>query len=280
MGRMAQRELLARLGLAPLFALVACAAPQLPHSAAVPAGYAMLWHDEFSRDGAPDLRYWAYDTGQNRTGWFNNELQYYDGGEGGNAAVADGVLRLTARVEDLRTRADFGGQRYSSGKLVTRGRAEWTYGYMDVRAKMPCGAGTWPAIWMLGTTGEWPANGEIDIMEQVGSDPSDVFGTVHNVATRVGALPSQSNHIAVPDACTTFHNYQAEWTPDSIAFMLDGREYGRYDRAGKGPEGWPFDRPNYMILNLAIGGDLGGAVDDAIFPVTFEVDYVRVYQRR
>ncbi|MEQ1509976.1 MAG: glycoside hydrolase family 16 protein [Sphingopyxis sp.] len=275
---------MARLLTLMLIALAGCA-PMVPpapiqHTAAVPADYALLWHDEFARDGAPDARYWAHDTAHNRSGWFNHELQYYDGGEGGNAIVAGGVLRLTARAEDLSARTDFGGQRYSSGKLVTRGRMTWTYGFMDVRAKMPCGAGTWPAIWMLGAHGEWPAGGEIDIMEQVGRNPGDVFGTVHNPATVSRALPSQSNHIAVPDACTAFHNYQAEWTPDSIRFLIDGREYGRYDRAGKGAGGWPYDRPNFMILNLAIGGDLGGSVDEAIFPAVFEVDYVRVYQRR
>ncbi|MEQ1689376.1 MAG: glycoside hydrolase family 16 protein [Sphingopyxis sp.] len=260
-------------------ALAGCAS-MAPPDTAIPPGYTLLWHDEFAKDGAPDPRIWAHDTAHNRTGWFNNELQYYDGGAGGNAYVAGGVLRLTARAEDLSGRADYGGQRYSSARLITRGRREWTYGFIDVRAKMPCGAGTWPAIWMLGTRGEWPSGGEIDIMEQVGSNPGDVFGTVHNPATVSRALPSQSNHIAVPDACAAFHNYQAEWTVDSIRFMLDGREYGRYDRAGKPSGGWPFDRPNFMILNLAIGGDLGGVVDDAIFPATFAIDYVRVYQRR
>ena len=237
--------------------------------------YTLVWSDEFDVDGLPDATKWDYDTSANRTGWFNHELQYYARDRAENARVSGGKLIITARTEALSSRADWGGQQYSSARLVTRGRASWTYGKMEIRARMPCGAGTWPAIWTLGTGGAWPADGEIDIMEQVGRDPTRILGTLH---TTLSGGTGTGGQIQIADACTAFHNYQLTWTKDEIRISVDGTDYYRMANPGTGRPAWPFDAPQYLLLNLAIGGDLGGAVNDAIFPVTFEVDYVRVYQ--
>ncbi len=231
--------------------------------------------DEFDVDGLPDAARWSADTERNRLGWYNNELQYYADARIENSRVTGGRLQITARLESLTGAADWGGQRYTSARLITRGKATWTYGYFEIRAKLPCGTGTWPAIWMLGSGGMWPDDGEIDIMEQVGSNPTRVFGTVH---TRQSGGPGTGAAVTLNDACTSFRNYQLTWTPDTISIGVDGFNYYRYANPRAGSTTWPFDAPQYLLLNIAIGGDLGGSVDDSIFPVTLEIDHVRVYQ--
>ena len=252
------------------------AMPAPPSTSPVPAGMVLVWADEFDTSGLPDMRKWLHDTGRNRAGWYNNERQYYAANRPENAAVRDGKLVITARLESLSQAPDWGGQRYTSARLISRGLADWTYGYFEVRAKLPCGVGTWPAIWMLGTGGRWPEDGEIDIMEQVGSNPSRVFGTVHTQAGFGGN--SRGGATQVADACSAFRNYQMTWTASDIRFAVDGVEYFRYVNPRTGQAAWPFDAPQYLLLNIAIGGDLGGTVDDRIFPVTMEIDHVRVYQ--
>ena len=242
-----------------------------------PAGYRLVWADEFARAGLPDARRWDHDTARNREGWWNREQQYYARERAANAEVRGGRLVITARRESLSDRPDWGGQPYSAARLVTRGRAEWTYGFFEVRAKLPCGRGTWPAIWTLGSGGRWPDDGELDILEQVGHRPTRLFSTVH---TKAGSgAHGQGADAFVPDACGRFHDYQMLWTADAIRFGIDGVEHFRYARDGRGADAWPFDRPQYLILNIAIGGDLGGPVDDTIFPVTMEVEHVRVWQK-
>lgn len=241
-----------------------------------PPGHRLVWADEFDTDGLPDAGKWAYDTGMNQQGWHNRELQYYSGPRPENAVVAGGRLVITARKEARRDQPDWGGQAYSSTRLITLGKKDWTYGFFEVRAKLPCGRGTWPAIWMLNSAGVWPAGGELDIMEQVGSKPTDVFSTVHTAAGS-GANGS-GNNITVPDACSAFHDYQMLWTPTEVRFGMDGKTHHVYRNAGTGSAQWPFDKPQFLILNIAIGGDLGGPVDDSIFPVRLEVEHVRVYQ--
>jgi beta-glucanase (GH16 family) len=243
---------------------------------ALPAGYRLVWADEFNTDGLPDATRWAYDTGRNKEGWHNNERQYYAAARAENAAVKGGRLHITARREALRSAADWGGQAYTSARLVTAGKADWTYGYFEIRARLPCGQGTWPAIWMLGRSGGWPAGGELDIMEHVGERPTRVFSTVHTAAGSGGNGRGADTELA--DACSAFHTYQMHWTPDAVRFGIDGRTHFTYVNPKTGTAAWPFDAPQFLILNIAIGGDLGGKVDDAIFPVTMEVDFVRVYQ--
>ncbi len=241
------------------------------------------WADEFDAPGLPDPARWAYDTAWNKAGWFNDEKQYYAANRPENARVEDGHLLITARRESLGHASDYGGQHYTSARLLTRGLVQWTHAFIEVRAKLACGRGIWPAIWMLGAddSAGWPAQGEIDIMEHVGWDEGVVHGTIHTKAynhvmgTQVGAQKT------VPDACTAFHAYQLDWSPERILIGVDGRAYMRFDNDGKGdPATWPFDRPEYLILNVAVGG-WGGekGIDDRAFPASMAVDYVRVWQR-
>lgn len=247
-----------------------------PERLALPDGYRPVWSDEFDQAGLPDPNRWHHDTEFNRKGWFNKERQYYSGPRAENAVVRDGRLILTARLEQRSDQPDWGGQPYSSARLLTRGKAAWTYGYFEVRAKLPCGKGTWPAIWMLGTGGRWPDDGEIDILEQVGSNPTRVFSTLHTKAGFAGHGTGADTQL--PTACNQFHTYQLLWTADEMRFGIDGVQHFRFANPRTGHDAWPFDAPQYLILNIAIGGDLGGPVDDTIFPVTMEFDYVRVWQ--
>ncbi len=245
----------------------------------VPNNWKLVWSDEFDGDGSPDAAKWDFDTGRNKLGWHNNELQYYSRNRPDNARVVDGKLTITARKEKLVSEPDYGGQSYTSARLHTKGKAEWTYGFYEIRARLPCGLGTWPAIWMLGQAGDWPLQGEIDIMEHVGKKKGEVLGTVHTAAYnhRIGTQKGATT--MVPDACDAFHNYQLKWDADQILIGVDGKYYFQFANPKDGDvKKWPFNAPEYLILNLAIGGDLGGPVDDAIFPLKMEVDYVRVYQ--
>lgn len=238
-----------------------------------------MWSDEFAGNGLPDASKWDYDTERNALGWYNNELQYYARDRLENARVEGGKLIITARRENLTTASDYGGQRYTSARLVTRGKAQWTYGFIEVRAKLPCGVGTWPAIWMLGSKGSWPDDGEIDIMEQVGRTPSQILGTIHTKSNNGGNGAQKGSSTTVSDACSAFHNYQLTWTADRIRIGVDDVNYFEFvNPKNNDYSQWPFANPQYLLLNLAIGGTLGGPVDDSIFPVQLEVEHVRVYQ--
>ena len=263
---------------APPVAAPPASAPPVA-SGPAPAGYTLVWADEFDTPGLPDATRWGYDTDRNRLGWWNNERQYYSAVRTQNSVVEGGRLRITARRESLSSLPDWGGQAYSSARLITRGKAAWTYGFFEIRAKMPCGTGTWPAIWMLGTGGVWPDDGEIDIVEHVGRNPGEILGTVHNRFTISTAGGSGNGaRTALPLACTTFNDFQLHWTADEIAIGVNGIVYFRYRNPRTGRAAWPFDAPQYLLLNIAVGGTLGGAVDDSIFPRTMEVEHVRVWQ--
>lgn len=264
------------LALPAAAALATASAPAIADTLSVPPAYHLVWSDEFDTPGLPDDTKWTFDTVRNREGWYNEEKQYYSARGPENAVVENGRLVITARKEERRGAPDWGGQRYTSARLHTRGKGEWTYGFFEVRAKLPCGRGTWPAIWMLGSGGHWPDDGELDIMEHVGRDPQRVLSTVHMAAGH-GSNGVGASALA-PDACTGFHRYQLHWTPDDVVFGVDGFAFLRYPKLSVGPRAWPFDKPQYLLLNLALGGFLGGEVDDAIFPARMEVEYVRVYQ--
>jgi beta-glucanase (GH16 family) len=257
-------------------AALSTATPAAAQGFGVPPGYSLVWADEFDSDGLPDPARWVHDTHRNREGWYNDELQYYAGPRAENAVVRGGRLVITARRESLSSAADWGGQRYTSARLMTRGRQDWTYGFFEVSARMPCGRGTWPAIWTLGSGGRWPDDGELDILEHFGRAPERVSSAVHVKAGHAGR--SVHGSAPLPTACAAFHRYQMHWTRDGVSFGVDGVAYLHFPRMEGGADFWPFDRPQYLLLNLAIGGHLGGAVEDAIFPVAMEVDYVRVYQ--
>lgn len=255
----------------------------LNSSASPPEGYSLVWADEFSVDGLPDEANWDYDIYRNKDGWWNDEAQYYSAERAENARVKNGRLIIEARKDGkhLRELSDYGGQAYSSARLFTKGKASWQYGYFEMRAKLPCGRGLWPAIWTLPEEpGKWPDSGEIDIMEYVGHEPETFHATIHTkdfnhvIKTEVG------EKIEVETACKAFHTHSLLWTPDAIEISLNGRPYFHYENDNTGREGWPFDRPHHIIMNLAIGGNWAGrqGIDTKAFPARMEVDYVRVYQ--
>lgn len=234
-----------------------------------------VWADEFDTDGAPDTTKWSYDLGNNN-GWGNNELQYYTNTKR-NARVENGILIIEAIKEETQ------GHPYSSSRMVTKGKGDWTYGKIDVRAKLPRGKGTWPAIWMLPTDwkyGGWPASGEIDIMEHVGYDPGVIHGTIHTEKYNHIKGTQKEGKITIPDSQDQFHLYSINWSKDSLHFLVDDKPYHKVARdSADSFEGWPFDQPFYLILNIAVGGNWGGkeGVDESIWPQRMEVDYVRVY---
>ncbi|MEL6416005.1 MAG: glycoside hydrolase family 16 protein [Pseudomonadota bacterium] len=272
-------------GLALLsIALTGCAtATPMPQMLSVPDGYKLVWSDEFDHDGLPDPTRWAYDTHRNADGWYNDELQYYSAERSENARVEGGHLIIEARREPTPLEAfpDTGGQDYTSTRLFTSERAAWQYGYFEIRAKLPCGRGLWPAIWTLPEgKSQWPDDGEIDIMEYVGWNPNEFHATVHtrDVNHVLGTQFGASLHSNT--ACGAFHTHSLLWTADDIFIAVDGEPYFHYPRGSKGYGEWPFDRAHHLILNIAIGG-WGGqeGIDAAAFPARMEVDYVRVYQK-
>ena len=244
-----------------------------------PANARLLWHDEFTGSRL-DLAKWRYDTARNKQGWFNGELQYYAADRSENIRVEDGRLVIAARRETLKSEPDWGGQDYTSGRLVSK--QAWTYGFYEIRAKLPCARGTWPAIWMLPEQmGKWPEGGEIDIMEQVGAEPNLIYATLHTALFNHVKKTQRSAQRLVPTSCSAFHVYQLDWRPKSITLGVDGRGILRVldDQPG-GKGAWPFDTQFHLILNLAMGGNWAAAkgMDDAALPQRMEVDYVRVWQ--
>ena len=245
-----------------------------------PAEARLVWSDEF--EGARlDSAKWTFDTARNKQGWHNGELQYYSAGRPENLRVANGVLTIEARREALSTLADWGGQNYTSARILSKG-AGWTYGFYEIRAKLPCARGSWPAIWMLPVDMKaWPDDGEIDIMEQVGAEPNLIYASLHTGLFNHVKKTQRSAQKLVPTSCEAFHRYQLDWRPDSITIGVDdvGILRVRNDQPG-GKGAWPFDTPFRLILNLAIGGDWAGrlGIDDAAMPQRMEVDYVRVWQ--
>jgi beta-glucanase (GH16 family) len=233
-----------------------------------------VWQDEFDYTGLPNTAKWDYDIGG--SGWGNNEAQYYTNSIT-NAKVENGKLTITARKENL------GGKNYTSARLVTKNKGDFLYGRFDIRAKLPAGRGTWPAIWMLPTDwayGGWPKSGEIDIMEHVGYDPNKVLTSVHTESYNHAIGTQKSSGLTIPTAMTEFHDYRVDWTPYAVRGYYDGQLVFTFVNGGKGAAAWPFDKRFHLLLNLAIGGNWGGAqgIDDNIFPAAFEIDYVRVYK--
>lgn len=246
-----------------------------------PATARLIWRDEFNGRSL-DARKWQYDTSRNKQGWWNGELQYYSAGRPENIRIANGRLTIEARHEtlDAASNRDWGGQHYTSAKIVSK--QAWTYGFYEVRAKLPCARGTWPAIWMLPQNmQQWPDDGEIDIMEQVGSEPNLIYASLHTALFNHTKKTQRSAQKPVPTSCTAFHVYQLDWRPDSITIGVDGRGILRVLNNQAGGKGaWPFNTPFDLILNLAIGGNWAGAkgIDDAAMPQRMDVDYVRVWQ--
>jgi beta-glucanase (GH16 family) len=249
--------------------LAGCSPSRTAHT-----GKKLVWQDEFNYKGLPDPIKWNYDVGGH--GWGNNELQYYTSGKPENARVENGHLIIEARKETV------GKNEYSSARLVTKGKGDWTYGRIDVRARLPKGVGTWPAIWMLGSSTplKWPDDGEIDIMEHVGYDQGKVHGSVHCKKYFHSIGTQKTGNIQVPDCSEAFHVYSLDWDAEKITILVDDKPYFSFTNEHSGNDAWPFNKPFHLLLNIAVGGGWGGqkGVDASIFPQKMEVDYVRVYQ--
>lgn len=247
----------------------------------VPAGYRMVWQDEFNesrpapgRAALPNTSEWWYENGAG--GWGNNELQNYITAVSGTdtcAMIADGTLKIMARKS---------GNQVLSVRMNTS--KSWTYGYFEARMKLPAGRGTWPAFWMLPKNfTAWPDDGEIDIMEEVGYRPDYVSSSIHCKAYYHSIGTQKTAETYIPTAQADFHVYAVEWTAESIKGYADGKLYFEFHNDGQNNQDtWPFNDPFYLKLNLAWGGNWGGAqgVDESVLPAVYEIDYVRVYQKK
>jgi beta-glucanase (GH16 family) len=232
------------------------------------------WQDEFDYTGKPDGTKWDYDLGG--SGWGNNELQYYTD-NATNASVANGKLTITLRKENK------DGRSYTSARLVTRKKFDFLYGRIEIKAKLPSGKGTWPALWTLPTDydyGSWPASGEFDIMEHVGYDPNVVHISAHTSKYNFKLKNGKTGTRTVDSAVTEYHVYRMDWTPYSIKGYIDGALILEYVNDGSGSAVWPFDKRFHLLFNIAYGGDWGGSqgLDTNIFPASMDVDYVRYYK--
>ncbi|PQJ16720.1 glycoside hydrolase family 16 protein [Aureicoccus marinus] len=227
----------------------------------------LIFEEEFDT-GTLDTATWNYEIGTGENGWGNGESQYYtDRPE--NIVVEDGMLKITARQEN------FAGSAYTSSRIQTYQKFEFQYGRVDIRAKLPTGGGTWPALWLLGSdfeTNAWPAAGEIDIMEHVGNQQNTIFGSTHDPANFGGN--SRSVNTVVEGVSDDFNVYSIIWSENTIRFLINDEEYGALSNSGS----LPFNKDFFLILNVAMGGNFGGAIDPAFSSSTMEVDYIRVYQ--
>ncbi|MDG1714919.1 glycoside hydrolase family 16 protein [Lacinutrix sp.] len=244
----------------------------------------LVWEDNFDTNGAPDPTKWAFEIGdgtaQGIPGWGNNELQYYTNREE-NVKVENGLLVITARSES------FNGSNYTSARLITKNLFQQQYGRFEARIKVPTGQGLWPAFWLLGEDSDgssWPEIGEIDVMEYLGNAPTTVFSTIHGPGYSGGESISKSYVLENDRFDNGFHVFGMEWSPSQINFYVDDKLYHtlkpeNVEAETNGNGEWVFDnREFYMILNLAVGGNLPGPPNaDTLFPQRMLVDYVRVY---
>tara|TARA_R110002096_G_scaffold435214_1_gene659763 strand:- start:3312 stop:4907 length:1596 start_codon:yes stop_codon:yes gene_type:complete len=259
-------------------------------------GYELVWSDEFNYKGKPDLTKWTYDYGF----LSNREEQYYTDSLK-NARVENGNLIIEThkekaankdyKNEDFKKKswvkyiAEIDTAKYTSARLKTMGLASWKYGRIEVKAKLPKGVGLWPAIWMLGNNRKevgWPECGEIDIMEHVGFNPDSIFGTIHTKAYNHTKGTEKGKKIFINKPYDDFHVFAVEWTPEKMDFILDDTVYNHIENEHKTKAEWPFDQEFYLILNVSVGGMLGGqkGIDDSIFPQQMLIDYVRIFQKK
>lgn len=235
----------------------------------------LVWSDEFDVDGSPDADKWGYDLGDgcpDLCGWGNNEAQYYtDRPE--NVIVEGGLLKINLIKEN------YEGSNYTSTRMLTQGKYDFTYGKLEVKAKLPSGGGTWPAIWMLGSnisTVGWPACGEIDVMEHAGNRQDEVSSALHTPSSSGATVNTGSQ--TVSDVSSEFHVYTLVWKRESITFSVDGVIHYNYNPSNKTSSNWPFFADQFIILNVAMGGTFGGNIDPNFTESSMEIDYVRVYQ--
>jgi beta-glucanase (GH16 family) len=244
----------------------------------LPGDWQLAWSDEFTQpDGSsPDPAKWGFETGGN--GWGNNELEFYTD-RTNNVRIEDGKLVLEAVKEKYQDK------NFTSGRILTQGKWSWTYGLVEARIKIPRGRGIWPAFWMLGTSitsNSWPNCGEIDIMENIGREPGTIHGTVHGPgysgAHGIGKPVSLPDGAAVAD---DFHVFAMDCEPGSVTWFMDGKKYFSITPANLPPNTkWVFDKPKYLLFNLAVGGMWPGYPDaTSTYPQRLVVDYVRIYQK-
>lgn len=227
----------------------------------------LVWSDEFNGNGAPDPAKWGYDIGNGASGWGNHELEYYTN-RPENVVQQGGVLKINMIKES------YMGYNYTSARILSKGKFDFTYGKVEISAKLPSGVGTWPALWMLGSdvaTNAWPACGEIDIMEHLGRDLNNIYGTFHYPGHSGGSADGGTKMIT--GATTAFHKYGLEWNATTVKISVDDVVYKTLANS----PAVPFNHNFFFIMNLAMGGDFAGAPDPAVMGGTMEVDYIRVY---
>lgn len=233
----------------------------------------LIWNDEFNGKGIPDAAKWNYDIGG--SGFGNEESQFYTKDRPENARMENGNLIIEARKENWEN------SKYTSARLLTKGKFSFQYGTVEVRAKLPKGRGTWPAIWMMSEKMRtWPNDGEIDIMEHVGYNQGYIHASVHTKDYNHKINTQKTDTVFVKDASEKFHVYKLDWTPERIDAYVDNRKFFTCENTKKTYSAWPFDQPYFIILNLAVGGFWGGkeGIDDSVFPQKYYIDYVRVYK--
>ncbi len=235
----------------------------------------LIWSDEFDYEGFPDKNKWDYDIGG--WGWGNNEQQFYTAYDFDTARVTKGILIIEAHKKKHK------GMDYKSARITTKGKFDFLYGKVEVRAKLPKGRGLWPAIWMLPKEekyGAWPSSGEIDIVEMVGYEENYIYFSIHThlFNHKIGTQKTYKTYL--PKATEYFHTYGIEWYPYKIDFFLNGVKLYTFNKLSDDWKYWPFNERFYLIINLAVGGSWGGAkgIDNSIFPQKMEIDYVRIYQ--
>lgn len=226
----------------------------------------LVWSDEFNGNGAPDPAKWGYDIGNN-SGWGNSELEYYTS-RPENVVQQGGVLKINMIKES------YMGFNYTSARILSKGKFDFKYGKVEISAKLPSGVGTWPALWMLGSdvaTNPWPACGEIDIMEHLGRDLNNIYGTFHYPGHSGGSADGGTKLIT--GATTAFHKYGLEWNATTVKISVDDVVYKTLANSPS----VPFNHNFFFIMNLAMGGNFAGPPDPAVTGGTMEVDYIRVY---
>ena len=255
--------------------------------------YKLIWNDEFTTDGPIDQSKWNIEIGRGYKGWGNGESQFYTDNIK-NVFIKNGFLHLRAFQEEApdhdldSIQGGVFGRNYTSAKISTKGKHFWKYGRFEIKAKMPLGKGTWPAIWMMpeshNKNEKWPDCGEIDIMEHLGKRPNELHHSLHSGRYNFQDHDSQYKIVIDQyDATSKFVEYAIEWTPEYVEFFLDGISIGKLSKGQENREtdylGWPFDKEFYLIINLAIGGYWGGEIDNSKLPSEVLVEYVRVYQK-
>ena len=230
--------------------------------------------EEFDTDGQPNPSIWGYEIGTGENGWGNQELQYYTD-RSDNVTVQNGVLLITAREES------FEGSAYTSARLITKDKFEQRYGRFEARIRLPYGQGIWPAFWMLGADideNPWPGAGEIDIMEYRGQEPTVLIGSMHGPGYSAGEAISKEYELTNDRFDTGFHIFGIEWGPEYVNFYVDDVLYNQITPEDV-PGPWVFNKPFYILMNVAVGGTFVGSPDEeTVFPQTMLVDYVRVYK--